>query len=104
MEVITGTRTFSPGEKVVIAGTEMFFSHWITTPNGERPFFHYYIDGKEYGYINHGCNCGKIYGETCTNKINDCPEFLYHRAMVEAKFSPKQNPLNHEHRREIKRY
>jgi len=51
MEVITAPRTYSPGEKVIIAGTEMFFSHYVTTPQGQRPFFHYYVDGKQYGHI-----------------------------------------------------
>ena len=51
MEVITAPRLYSPGEKAIIDKTEMIFSHYVTTPEGERPFFHYYVDGKQYGYI-----------------------------------------------------
>jgi hypothetical protein len=42
---------YQPNEKVTIAGTEMVFCHWITTPEGQRPFFHYYVNGEQFGYI-----------------------------------------------------
>lgn len=53
MQKLGDTRNYSPREKVIIAGTEMCFSHWLTHNGCRVPFFHYYIDGKEYGYINH---------------------------------------------------
>jgi len=55
MEVITtpAQKTYRAGDKVIITGLVMIFSHYIITPNGQVPFFHYYINGEQFGYINH---------------------------------------------------
>jgi hypothetical protein len=54
-ETIMGQRLpqYSPKEKVTIAGTEMTFSHYVMQEGKQCAFFHYEIDGKQYGYIKH---------------------------------------------------
>ncbi len=48
-----GINPYQPNEKVMINGMEYFFSHYITTPTGQAAFFHYYVEGRQYGYIKH---------------------------------------------------
>jgi hypothetical protein len=47
---------------------------------------------KEQSYntlFNQVCTCGKIYGDTCTFKPNDCPEFKYHKQAVLTRYNIK---------------
>jgi hypothetical protein len=46
-------RTYVIGDVVKINGLDMHFSHYVVQDGKDVPFFHYYVDGKQFGYIKH---------------------------------------------------